>query len=119
MENMLRDAAVLENKVKEAQTKARESPFAAVTVLHRHHFSSTLQRMSVVCKCQPQQSISSHALTHNHNDDNDQWYCLVKGSPEAVRSLLVGQEGSASFPSWYSGTSHPPIPSYHTYTSAL
>ena len=40
---MLRDASVLETKIKEAQIKARESPFAAVTVLHRHHFSSTLQ----------------------------------------------------------------------------
>ena len=40
---MLRDASVLETKIKEAQIKASESPFAAVTVLHRHHFSSTLQ----------------------------------------------------------------------------
>jgi hypothetical protein len=48
------DAASLESKILAAASKAESAPYSSVSVLHRHHFSSTLQRMSVVCTCKPQ-----------------------------------------------------------------
>ena len=53
--------------------------------MQRHYFSSSLQRMSVVCK------------VTNKSDASQQWYSLVKGSPEAIRSLL----SAGTEPSWY------------------
>lgn len=52
MKSILQEIPVLENKLKEAQQKAGSAIFNSVQVLQRHHFSSKLQRMSVVCKCQ-------------------------------------------------------------------
>eukprot|EP00501_MAST-03F_sp_TOSAG23-6_P000377 GSMAST32.ASY1.ANO1.386.1 assembled CDS len=64
----------------------RNSAVSSSKILHRYHFSSKLQRMSVVCKVEGRQNGLSSGK-----------YCLVKGSPEALRSLLA--EGAA--PSWY------------------
>ena len=48
------DSAVLESKILDAKLKAESAMFGSVSVVHRHHFSSTLQRMSVICSCVPQ-----------------------------------------------------------------
>ena len=51
---------------------------SSVKILHRHHFNSTLQRMSCVIEC------------------NDNLHCVVaKGSPEAIyNNCLKGGEGA-------------------------
>lgn len=51
-----------------------------VKVLHRHHFSSKLQRMSVV------------ATVKGENEKGEQLYILAKGSPEMVKTLLSPTE---------------------------
>ncbi|KAI9918104.1 hypothetical protein PsorP6_013043 [Peronosclerospora sorghi] len=56
----------------------------SVQILHRHHFSSKLQRMSVVAKVH----LGSKGMCVRS---------LVKGSPEAVATLLVPE----SIPEWY------------------
>ncbi len=65
-----------QGKEKEAEKRAKESPVSAVTIKHHHHFSSHLQRMSVVVS----RSLKSGAVER---------CCLVKGSPEAVKLLLA------------------------------
>lgn len=88
---MLSDAVLLESKIIDAKRKAASAPYKAVTVVQRYHFSSQLQRMSVLCKCVKTESGSSA--------DAD-WHCLVKGSPEAVKTLLA----PGALPSWYEST---------------
>ena len=50
--NIQKDIPILEQKLKDAQYKAASAIYSGVQVLQRHHFSSKLQRMSVVCKCE-------------------------------------------------------------------
>lgn len=76
--------ANVDREIQAAKAKAARLNCQSVQVMHRHYFSSSLQRMSVVCKVNKFDSVS--------------WHCLVKGSPEAIGSLL--REGSA--PEWYS-----------------
>ena len=64
-------------KIKVAKTAVKE-----VQIVHRHHFSSKLQRMSVISKV---------------TGDRSGYCCLVKGSPEAIGTLLA----PGSKPSWY------------------
>jgi len=47
-----------------------------LSVLHRHHFSSKLQRMSCIIK-----------------DNNGRIFVVVKGSPEAIGERVVGKHG--------------------------
>ncbi|KAI9009243.1 hypothetical protein DFJ74DRAFT_687468 [Hyaloraphidium curvatum] len=79
------EVAEAEAGVAEAKKKAGESRYARVEVVARHHFASGLQRMSVVAKGIPRGS------------GKEDWVCLVKGSPEAIKGLL--EEGAA--PEWY------------------
>jgi len=74
----------LEREIQAAKMKAGKLNCTSVQVLHRHYFSSSLQRMSVVCKVR--------------TFDTTSWHCLVKGSPEAIGTLL--RQHSA--PEWYS-----------------
>jgi len=74
-------------RVEDAKRVASRSPVDSVRILHRHHFSSKLQRMSTVAKVERSQTPRGHA-------------CLVKGSPEAILSLLA--EGTA--PDFYERT---------------
>lgn len=76
----------LNEKIFLAKEKASYAMFNSVQVVSRHHFSSKLQRMSVVCKCD--------------NNGEYEWYCLVKGSPEIIKSLLVKNDA----PEWYDKT---------------
>jgi cation-transporting ATPase 13A1 len=79
--------AALEGVLREAEKRAKDSKVSAVSIKHRHHFSSHLQRMSVVAS----RSVKSGGVER---------CCLVKGSPEAVKLLLApGTE-----PSWYDRT---------------
>lgn len=52
MEAIRKEMPILESKLKEATAKAATAMYSSVQVLQRHHFSSKLQRMSVVCRCQ-------------------------------------------------------------------
>jgi cation-transporting ATPase 13A1 len=60
-------------------------PFESVQIAHRHHFSSALQRMSVIACCTTVDTSSK------------EWYSLVKGSPEAIQKLLA----AGAEPGWY------------------
>eukprot|EP00595_Chromulina_sp_UTEXLB2642_P002743 CAMPEP_0196764326 /NCGR_PEP_ID=MMETSP1095-20130614/5890_1 /TAXON_ID=96789 ORGANISM="Chromulina nebulosa, Strain UTEXLB2642" /NCGR_SAMPLE_ID=MMETSP1095 /ASSEMBLY_ACC=CAM_ASM_000446 /LENGTH=970 /DNA_ID=CAMNT_0042119611 /DNA_START=388 /DNA_END=3297 /DNA_ORIENTATION=+ len=78
------DAIVkLQDKLDKAKFDASQSLFKSVKVLQRYHFSSKLQRMSVLCQVNKSNSI--------------EYYSLVKGSPEAIKSLLKSSE----IPKWY------------------
>jgi cation-transporting ATPase 13A1 len=60
-------------------------PVKSVHIVHRHRFSSKLQRMSVLCDVTGQNGGNSGAC------------CLVKGSPEAIGALLA----PGAKPEWY------------------
>ncbi|XP_063934801.1 probable manganese-transporting ATPase catp-8, partial [Zophobas morio] len=59
---------------------------APVEILHRHHFLSSLQRMSVIA------SYSEHR-------GNKRFYCFAKGSPERIYTLL--KDSVKHKPIWY------------------
>ena len=89
------EAQVLKQRVKDlhaaasqAKAAAATSPLRAVRVLCRHHFSSALQRMSVVVQ------VASRGSTVDSGV-----FCLVKGSPEKLRELLGAGE-----PEWFQPT---------------
>ena len=77
----------LREVITDAKAKAKSALFASIKIVQRHHFSSALQRMSVVAKC-------------TDVDGQQEWYSLVKGSPEAVLSLFA----PGSTPKWYTRT---------------
>jgi magnesium-transporting ATPase (P-type) len=80
----LNDAlAALDSAAAAAKESAQRSLVHSVRVLQRHHFSSALQRMSVVVSCQGREPYSG-------------LYCLVKGSPEALLPLM----DPAQLPKW-------------------
>lgn len=87
MEALEKEEKSLRSKITLSNEKVANSRFTAVEVLHRHHFSSKLKRMSVVVKCHEKSSSQS----------KESYYCLVKGSPEAIQSLL--QQNST--PIWF------------------
>jgi cation-transporting ATPase 13A1 len=76
----------LDRLLSEQKQRASFCPLSSVTIKQRHHFSSDLQRMSVVVD-----------VKANNNRFDSGKYCLVKGSPEALFPLLA--EGSV--PTWY------------------
>jgi hypothetical protein len=76
--------AALDSAAAAAKESAQRSLVSSVRVLQRHHFSSALQRMSVVVHCQGREPYSG-------------LYCLVKGSPEALLPLM----DPTKLPSWY------------------
>jgi len=80
----------LKENIQAAKTRAAQSSLQCIKILERFHFSSKLQRMSVICKLQ---SKGSSELSRAP-------YCLVKGSPEAISKLL--REGGK--PEWYRAT---------------
>ncbi|GBG27063.1 Manganese-transporting ATPase 1 [Hondaea fermentalgiana] len=80
----------LKESIKKSKERASKSPLQSIKILERFHFSSKLQRMSVVCKLQ----------TSGSSEMGSTPYCLVKGSPEAVSKLL--REGAR--PEWYRTT---------------
>ncbi len=75
----------VEKNILLSENRLKNAMYKEVQVLHRHHFSSQLQRMSVVCKCR------------NNGTNNDDYYGLVKGSPEAILRLLK----PSAVPTWY------------------
>jgi len=74
-------------RISEAKAKAQRSPLKSVKIKHRHHFSSKLQRMSTVAFVDQDASPKGGV-------------CLVKGSPEAIRGLMLPEE----VPEWYDRT---------------
>jgi magnesium-transporting ATPase (P-type) len=76
--------AALDAAAAAAKDSAQRSLVNSVRVRQRHHFSSALQRMSVVVSCQGREPYSG-------------LYCLVKGSPEALLPLM----DPAQLPKWW------------------
>jgi cation-transporting ATPase 13A1 len=76
--------AALDHAAVAAKESAQRSLVNSVRVLQRHHFSSALQRMSVVVSCQGREPYSG-------------LYCLVKGSPEALLPLM----DPSQVPKWW------------------
>lgn len=85
----------LESKLVAARQKASTALYNSIQVIQRHHFSSALQRMSVVCRCNHQHT--GTGMESKSSSSSDHWYCLVKGSPEALKQLIV----PSAVPSWY------------------
>jgi len=87
-------AEKLEKAAKESQLSASKSPIKGLKILTRHHFASKLQRMSVVCKLEhnPSGTRASGAFSG--------YFCLAKGSPEALRPLMLDEH----VPDWYNQT---------------
>ena len=65
----------------------------SVRIVHRHHFSSALGRMSVIAQVKGLQE-GSHS---------EAGMCLVKGSPEAIGPLLA-TSGEGAKPAWFEAT---------------
>jgi cation-transporting ATPase 13A1 len=90
----------LDTAIADARKSAAASPVRSVRIVHRHHFSSKLQRMSVIARVE----MAAAAGTSSSGSGVGMWsgtYCLVKGSPEALQPLLA----PGSTPSWFSGES--------------
>jgi cation-transporting ATPase 13A1 len=68
-----------------------------VRIVHRHHFASSLGRMSVVAHVKNLRTADGRS--------EDAVLCLAKGSPEAVGKLLKpGGEAVGGKPEWYEST---------------
>ena len=78
----------LATSIEEQKKRAEASTQKAIKILHRYHFASALQRMSVVCEVTAVAGAQAGKV------------CLVKGSPEAVQKLL----GAGKEPAWYEET---------------
>ena len=74
----------LVRKIEVAKRFGKDSSVQSVQILARHHFESSLQRMSTVAKVARKGSGVSVA-------------CLVKGSAEALKPLILEDE----LPTWY------------------
>ena len=99
VEGLRRELGTLQRKLTEARAKAAEAMYGAVQVLQRHHFSSKLQRMSVVCRCaDAPSSLPGTTAGGAGGEGRDSWYCFVKGSPEALKALMK----PSAIPAWYS-----------------
>jgi len=83
-----------EKRISESKIKMSKAFCTSVKVVQRHHFSSSLQRMSVVCKC-----ITTSTSSSGSKSTTTDTYCLAKGSPEAIFSLL--ENDSETCPDWY------------------
>ena len=79
----------LDNTIAAHKRLASACPIRSTRILHRYHFSSKLQRMSVVCTVD---AIAGSSMRSGK-------YCLVKGSPEALRVLFA----PGACPPWFAG----------------
>ena len=77
-----------EERIEKSKDRAKKCAVNNIQIIQRHHFESGLQRMSVVAKATSKQG------------DYNGFFCLVKGSPEAVGDLLA----AGAKPEWYDDT---------------
>ena len=84
LEALKGELAKAQAELKRVQESKARCPVTAVRIVHRHHFSSALQRMSTITKVTQRSGGTAYRV-------------LVKGSPEAVRMLLR----SGGEPAWY------------------
>ncbi len=89
--NLKKRLELLHKAEGERKAAGEKCPVASAKILHRYHFSSKLQRMSVVARLAP-----NHAAPANADDFRGD-FALVKGSPEAIKALLVPD----FVPAWY------------------
>ena len=85
----------IKKKLSETKERVEHEMCTSIQVLHRHHFSSGLQRMSVVCKVELNKTNSVYK-----NEPSPSYFVLTKGSPEVIRSLAVPE----TLPPWYEDT---------------
>eukprot|EP01036_Dinobryon_divergens_P026985 gene26985-35690_t len=97
--SLQRDIEQLSVKIQVSKKKATGNIYTEIQVLQRHHFSSALQRMSVVCKCHSRNRLGDYGASTD-SDNVEDYYCLVKGSPEVIGSLLIAEDT----PTWYSAS---------------
>ena len=90
---LLKRKELLEKTIEERKVAGQKSPVKSVKILHRHHFASKLKRMSVVARVESNLSSTSA-------DEFSGYYCLVKGAPEAIKSLMA----DGAVPDWYDRT---------------
>lgn len=88
IQQLTKELQQTQERLASAESKAKSNLYQKVTVVQRYHFSSQLQRMSVLCKC------------YRSGSSEGEWYAFVKGSPEAIGSLLLSEQT----PSWYKAT---------------
>ena len=88
LEQLTQELQHAQDRLTKAKSKAESNLYQKVTVVQRYHFSSQLQRMSVLCKC------------FKSETSPGEWYAFVKGSPEAIGALLLPDQT----PSWYKAT---------------
>jgi cation-transporting ATPase 13A1 len=101
IENLDKEIKNFETKIDQSKRKASAALYSNVQVLQRHHFSSALQRMSVVVKCNNRGTgLVGTMQNTGSSSSGDHWYCLVKGSPEALKKLILPDH----LPSWYTTT---------------
>lgn len=101
LENLEKEMKGFEMKIEQSKKKSTAALYNNVQVLQRHHFSSALQRMSVVVKCNNRGPGLIGTLNNTGSSSSgDHWYCLVKGSPEALKKLILPDH----LPSWYTTT---------------
>lgn len=96
VESLAREEIAILKRLEVAKARAHDCPYGAVQVMQRFHFSSQLQRMSVLCKCTRNKKYND-SETNGAGGEQVDWFALVKGSPEAVYTLLT--PGQA--PQWY------------------
>eukprot|EP00392_Amoebophrya_sp_AT5.2_P004320 g4328.t1 len=80
-----KDCDELEKAYEAEKVKAKE---ASVTVIQRHHFASSLQRMSTVCKVVVNSKGTSSSGKGNKTEMQTGVYAMVKGSPEMMLKLV-------------------------------
>ena len=74
----------VQERLDAARARASACACRSLRIVHRHHFSSALQRMSTVVECRDRSG-------------DARYRGLVKGSPEAVLTLL----SKTTVPGWY------------------
>eukprot|EP00041_Stephanoeca_diplocostata_P039356 m.1618071 g.1618071 ORF g.1618071 m.1618071 type:complete len:1536 (+) comp25376_c1_seq1:138-4745(+) len=81
----------LTKSIAESQRHVEALPVASVKILGRHHFSSKLQRMSTVGM------VTGKSTSMGGGAKGSRPCVFVKGSPEAIKTLLV----PGAVPAWY------------------
>jgi magnesium-transporting ATPase (P-type) len=83
------------------ERKRRDSVVCSKAVIEtRHHFSSHLGRMCVIAHCTGTMGLSGGG--GGGGDDTSGLYALVKGSPEALESLIAPASLPANYSNCYS-----------------
>lgn len=87
LENKQKAIENLNKLLKVKREKNNNLKYHKISIIQRYHFSSSLQRMSVIVKC----------FNNLKDKDSEEYYILVKGSPEILSKLIDKKK----LPKWY------------------